>query len=390
MGFDWPPLQKRENDLVGATFGRGFYILDDYSALRETTEESLEQEAQLFPVRNAWHYRPRGTMGFSPKASQGANFFVAPNPPFGAVFTYYLKESIETRKEKREEAEKKIAKDKGDTPTPGWDALREEDREEKPAIILTVRDSGGGVIRHLKGPAKKGIHRIDWSLTRPSTRPWAPPNEGRERFDPDRDPDDGLLVAAGTYSVHLAKRVDGIWTDLGKSQTFEVLPLHDGGTVPGMTPDQVESLRQDYASVQRSLGATNRILTDTLTRLKAIRDTLDRSTIGDPAFGDQVRALEERTAAMNERLNGNSRRGRANDPGPVSISRRLGIVRMGISMSLQGPTTQHRNVYETAKADFDTLKSELSKLLEAELPALERQLDEAGLPWTPGRGIPGN
>jgi hypothetical protein len=157
-----------------------------------------------------------------------------------------------------------------------------------------------------------------------------------------------------------------------------------------MTPDEVESLKQDYASVQRSLGATNRILTDTRTRLKAIRETLDRSTIGDSDFGDQVRDMEKRIAAMGERLSGNSRRGRANDPGPVSISRRLGVVGMGIRMSLQGPTTQHRNVYDSAKADFGTVKSELSRLVETELPALERRLDEAGLPWTPGRGIPGD
>ncbi len=381
-------IQKRENDVVAATFGRGFYILDDYSALRNVSAESLEQEAELFPVRKAWRYKPRAMMGFSPKASQGASFFAAPNPAFGATFTYYLKDSIETRKEKRKKAEKKIAKSGGDTPTPGWDALREEKREEKPAIMLTVRDAAGNVVRHLTGPAKKGIHRINWSLTHPSTRPWSPPSKKPDRFGSTRNRDDGLLVAAGTYSVHLAKRVDGKWTDLGKSQTFEVVPLHDGGTVPGMTPDAVESLKQDYASTQRSLGAVGKIIAETTKRLKAIRTTLDRSTIGDPTFGDRVRDMERRVAEMELDLNGSSRRWRAGDPGPVSISRRLGIVGMGIRMSQQGPTTQHRNVYESAKAEFGELKSKLTQLVGTELPALERQLDAAGLPWTPGRGVP--
>ncbi len=382
-------IQKRENDLVGATFGRGFFILDDYSPLRNVSAESLEQEAELFPVRKAWRYRPRGTMGFSPKASQGASFFVAPNPAFGATFTYYLKDSIETRKDKRQKSEKKKAKDGGDTPTPGWDALREEKLEEKPAIMLTVRDASGNVVRHLNGPAKKGIHRIDWSLTHPSTRAWSPPSKDRRRRDPNRNPDDGQMVAAGTYSVHLAKRVDGKWTDLGKSQTFEVVPLHDGGTVPGMTPDEVESLRQDVASVQRTQGGTSRVLDETAKRLKAIRETLDRSTIGDPTFGDQVREMERAVSDMKLALDGDPRRNRAGDSGPVPISSRLGIVGMGLRMSLQGPTTQHRNVFESAKAEFNALKSNLARLVESDLPALERQLDAAGLPWTPGRGVPG-
>ena len=176
-------IQKRENDLVGATFGRGFYILDDYAPLREISEQVLEQEAELFPVRDAWWYVPRATLGNGRKASQGGAFFVAPNPPFGAVFTYYLKESIETRKEKRNKEEKKLAKEGGDTPTPGWDALREEELEEKPAIMLTVRDSANIVVRHLAAPVKKGINRVAWSLTYPATRPWSPP----PKVDPERD-----------------------------------------------------------------------------------------------------------------------------------------------------------------------------------------------------------
>jgi hypothetical protein len=51
-------VQKRENDLVLGTFGRGFYILDDYSALREVNNESMAAEAELFPLRHAYQVRP--------------------------------------------------------------------------------------------------------------------------------------------------------------------------------------------------------------------------------------------------------------------------------------------------------------------------------------------
>jgi hypothetical protein len=92
----------------------------------------LEQDAELFPVRDAWWYIPRRTLGYGAKASQGDAFFVAPNPPFGAAFTYYLKDPLQTRKEARTEREAEIAEEGGDTPTPGWDALRRKNSRKPP------------------------------------------------------------------------------------------------------------------------------------------------------------------------------------------------------------------------------------------------------------------
>ncbi|MGB0715391.1 MAG: WD40/YVTN/BNR-like repeat-containing protein, partial [Phycisphaerae bacterium] len=266
-------IQKRENDLVGATFGRGFYILDDYTPLRYVNESVLQQEAELFPVRDAWWYVPRATLGYGEKASQGGGFYVAPNPPFGAVFTYYLKDTVETRKQKRRKQEKKLAGDGRDTPTPGWDALREERLEEKPQIILTVKDADGNVVRHLKAPASKGMHRIAWSLTYPAVRPWSASGNSNPEGDANRR-DDGVRVPPGTYSVHLSKRIEGVWTDLGKSQTFQVVPLHDGGTLPGMPLDQLADFTKEYVTIQRSLSSAGRVMDDAANRLKAIRQTL--------------------------------------------------------------------------------------------------------------------
>ncbi|MBT8143629.1 MAG: glycosyl hydrolase, partial [Gammaproteobacteria bacterium] len=170
-------IQKRENDLVGATFGRGFYILDDYTPLREISESDLQKEAVLFPVKDALWYLPKNTLGRERgdgnRATQGASFFIAPNPPFGAVFTYYLRDELKSKKETRREAEKKAEKKGDDTPYPGWDALRAEEFEGDPAIIFTVRDEGGNVIRHFDAPAKAGFQRAAWDLRYPAKLPWA-------------------------------------------------------------------------------------------------------------------------------------------------------------------------------------------------------------------------
>jgi photosystem II stability/assembly factor-like uncharacterized protein len=134
-------IQQRENDLAVATFGRGFYILDDYSALRQITPALLEGEATLFPVKKTWMYVESSPLGLRGKAFQGDSYFTAPNPAFGAVLTYYLKDELKTRKQKRQENEKKIEEQGGVPPYPKWEELRQEEREEKPAIILTIKDS---------------------------------------------------------------------------------------------------------------------------------------------------------------------------------------------------------------------------------------------------------
>ncbi|MEQ8574554.1 MAG: glycosyl hydrolase, partial [Fulvivirga sp.] len=123
-------IQKRENDLVGASFGRGFFILDDYSALREVSSSQLTQEATLFKPRKAWWYVPRATLDFDDKrGSLGSQLFVAPNPDFGAVFTYYLKDELKSDEKTRMDKEKGVS---GNIPFPSWDALQSEMREEGP------------------------------------------------------------------------------------------------------------------------------------------------------------------------------------------------------------------------------------------------------------------
>src|SRR3954466_2642754 len=87
-------IQKRENDLVLGTFGRGIYIVDDYSAVRATTAETMAGPATLYPVRDAVMYVPTEQFGMPGQAFQGEMFYGAANPPFGAVLTYHLKDGL--------------------------------------------------------------------------------------------------------------------------------------------------------------------------------------------------------------------------------------------------------------------------------------------------------
>jgi chromosome segregation ATPase len=198
------------------------------------------------------------------------------------------------------------------------------------------------------------------------------------------------LVSPGTYSVSLAKRVDGKLVDLGKTQTFEVAPLRDGGTLPGMTPEQRGNFEREYAEMSRQFSGARAVLRDTKSRVEAVRRALDRATVDETALRETARDLELRLAALEQDLSGNERRGMFNDEGPVSISDRFGKAGSGLRRTLAGPTQTHLTSYEIAKRQFADFKEKLSKIASEELPALETKLEEARIPWTPGRGIPGD
>lgn len=378
-------IQTREDDLVAASFGRGFWILDDYSPLRTITQSQLENQALLFPVREADWYIPRLPLGDfeeNGKSSQGDSFFVAPNPPFGAVFTYYMNEGLKTAKEQRREAEKKLEKSGGDTPYPGWDALRSEEVEEEPAIILTVSNDAGEVIRRLEGPVTAGFHRVAWDLRYPASSPWTPEPAGESYIE-----FPGPLAAPGTYRVSMATRVNGQISAMGEPQSFTVTPIGGRGQ-PGASLDEVIAFTRDLDDLNRQVAGAGAAIKSLLTETRAIKKTLLRSAAPD-SLRNHARALELELLALEQKLSGNEARDLYGDLGPVSVSRRLGVAMLGTFRSTYGPTQTHQAVVQIARKDFADVKTRIQRINDTDMPALQTELNQAGVPWTPGRGVPG-
>jgi hypothetical protein len=377
-------IQKRENDLVAASFGRSFWILDDYSPLRQVDADALQQESILFPVREARWYIPSQPMGSweeNGKASQGDAFFVAPNPPFGAVFTYYLKDSLKTAKESRQEAEKKLAEQGDDTPYPGWDALRQEEVEEVPAIVLTVTDGSGEVVREVEGPVKAGFHRVAWDLRYAQSGPWTPASAepGYINFP-------GPLAMPGSYTVSIAKRVNGALIDLGQSQSFEVVSIVESN-LEGASVDAVIAFNLRLDDLRRQVRGAESAAKAALTELGAVKSTLLRSS-APAALRDEAQRLELELKALQQIMGGNQRRNLYSAGGPVSINDRIQPALMGTFRSTYGPTPMHSESLEIGEKMFADVKTRMNQALGADLPALRKQLDAHGVPWTPGRGVP--
>ncbi|HET6278929.1 MAG TPA: glycosyl hydrolase, partial [Candidatus Polarisedimenticolia bacterium] len=376
-------IQKRENDLVGATFGRGFYILDDYTPLRQVTEEMLRSGTVLFPVRTTPWYLPRRTLGCfaeSCKASQGAALFQASNPPFGAVFTYYLADEIRSLKGQRREREKPLAKAGDDTPFPGWEAVIAETLEDAPAIVLTVRDADGNTVRHIEGPVQAGFHRVAWDLRYPDIGPW------KAVEDPDPWlPPTGVLAAPGVYSVSFGRRVDGTLQDLGQRQTFEVVSIR-GPALPGSGQEDRVAFSRRVDELKRAAAGSVAALGELDASITAIKKTLTRST-APAALYDDAHAIGQRAKRLRDRLAASETREAMGDPGPMSVGERIGFSTLEARTSAYGPTITQRRNMEIAERLFAEVRRELDGL-EADFAALKESLDAAGVPWTPGRGVP--
>ena len=235
-------IQRRENDLVGASFGRGFFVLDDYSPLRELNDELMENEFYIFPIRKAYWYIPADHLGGA-RGFQGDSFYAAPNPEFGATFTYYVRDAIKTKQQERKEKESKLAKSGSDVPVPSWDDLRAETLDEGARVYFEVTDEAGDVVSRFNGPAGKGLHRVAWNL----------------RFTGLGGRFGGPMVPPGTYQIQGFRVVNGEVSQLGNAQSVEVVSISEP-TLERQDPKATLAFLKDLGKMQDALGATGQSL----------------------------------------------------------------------------------------------------------------------------------
>ncbi len=375
-------IQRRENDLVGATFGRGFYVLDDYSPLRDVGGGALERQAFLFPVRDAWLYVPSVPGQAAGKPSMGSDDYTAPNPPFGALLTYYLQDDRKAAGDERRERESELREGGEDVPFPGWEALREEALEAEPRVLLTVRDAAGEAVRRIVGPAESGIHRLHWDLRLP---PPDPVNLEPPGFRPPwvEDPF-GPLAAPGTYTVEMALLSRAGVEPLAEPRelTVEALPSF---SLEHPDFQAVAAFQRRTSDLLRTARGAAKEIDRAEDRLRHLRAALDATPGAEPALCGRLDAIGGALAGMRLRLQRDAIRDRLHEASAPTILDRLGQVASGHWRTRQAPTATMRASVEIAAGELAGLVPELARLLASDLPALEAELEAAGAPWTPGR-----
>jgi len=373
-------IHEREDDLVVGTFGRSIYVLDDIAALREVSEDMLESETRLFPVRRAWWYQEQHELGFGFRGTQGHGYFQAENPAYGALITYYMHEGLQTSEKERQDAEEPRVEAGENTPFPGFDVIEAERREAPPRMWLVIRDSAGQVVRRLPGPVTAGFHRVNWDLTYPGTGAITQPDTPETETS-------GYLVGPGTYSVELVRQHRGEITSLGEPQSFEVERLTQGA-LPGSPDDAVVAFWERLGEMQRSLSAANATLALTHERLARLQSALYRSRTAPGDLDVRYEALRQELFAIEEALGGNQTMNGRHGAEPATVGSRLFFAQLGTSNSTYGPSPAHDHQLGLAEVEFADLRERLSVLTEQSIPAFEADLAATGAPWTPQTVIP--
>ena len=371
-------VQARDGDLGPRTFGRGFYILDDVTPLRGLTREALEKPATLLPVRDAVAYIESSPLGGKGKAFLGDAFFTADNPPFGAVFTYYLKDSLKTRKELRHDTEKEAEK-KGIAPAyPTPEQLREEAREEKPAVILTVTDAEGNVVRRVSAPAEKGFHRVAWDLRFAASGPAKLPSEEKR---------EGPLGRAGRGPDGRAGNLQGrAGSARGghrhRPRGFATVPRRVARSRHARRPRQGRGahLRAEDSTATEGGAGGRRGHEGGARAPRRIKVALAETPAARSELADQARAIEARLADLQMALSGDRVLEKYSEPTPPSIEDRVQGIVYSLWATTQAPTGTMQEAYDDASGAFAPALAQLRAILDGDSVKLDAALDSAGVP----------
>lgn len=366
-------IQERDSDLIGATFGRGFYVLDDYSALRNA---GSMPEGGIFPVRDAWWYIPSVPMQAPGKPTLGDDDFTTPNPDFGATLTYFLPEAPTTLQADRREEERAIAEQGGDVPFPGWDRLTAEDREAGPRVLMAIRNADGETVRWLALPSRAGVNRVTWDLRLPAPDPvnLTPPGF----VTPWSGAPLGPLVEPGAYSAQLVViDRDGART-VGDETPFLVKAVHPG--------DHARTARiQAHArELERQIGITNAELGELGDKLRHMRAALLLAPGADADLFTLIDGLEAGLTGLRTELTGDRVRGGLNESTSPSIRSRVSRVTGSLQSTTQPPTQTQQRGLELGSTAFEAFGAKV-EAFRSRVGRAEMALEAAGAPWTPGR-----
>ncbi len=361
-------IQREHNDLVAASFGRGFFVLDDITPLRSIDEETLNDDAVLFESRDALWYRPR-----SVEIDPGASFYTADNPPHGAVFTYYLKEGYSTLEADRKKEERELSKD-ADVPFPGWDGLEDEMRQEKPSIKITIRDENGNIVNHVDGSASKGMHRVNWEMTymSKSVVPLDRPRGGGGFFG------GGFPVLPGTYTATLAVVENGEYKELSGPMEFDIVPLREP-TIERISDDVRMKFQDDLIAFQNDMTQFSNTLEKHMNKVDAMRRAVANSTNAHPDLMKELHDAHMKLLDFREQMQGSEAKGVIGErTAPTPGSRMFTGIRA--MFSSYGPTPLHISTVEAGKAEFEVVNNNFEQFVNSTLTELEQRVKATDAP----------
>jgi photosystem II stability/assembly factor-like uncharacterized protein len=326
-------IHPRDNALVLATHGRSVWVLDDLSPLERASENILTSDIHLFDVANATHFRLYGRKG-----STGHKWFAAANPPYGAVINYYVKD------------------------------------KPKDDVKVTITDSGGTVVRDLKGPKEAGLNRLVWDLR---LNPPAPPPEGQGEggggfFGAPRGP----RVQPGAYTIKIAA---------GDKTATSKVTVQEDPRIQIVEADRGklnEAIARVYA-LQKSAQDARKTMQSLKTQITTLQSSLKDNPDSSKQVNDSVQKLSDQLAAIQKKLvsapdtSGSAGPALPDEPRPL-LSQITGVA-FGLDSYTAAPTDDEKTRIEDLSKQLKDFVAELNKFIGEDVNNLNKQLRESGL-----------
>lgn len=376
-------IQERESDLVLATFGRGFYILPNYSPLRELNNEVLEKEAFVFPIKEGKIYktwRPLGGLGSKEKGFQGESFYTSPNPEVGVEFVTWIKKGASSLKADRLKKEKEAFKAGERIAYPTLEAYKAEKAEPNAYLIYTIEDEEGNFIRELRAPLKAGLNKILWDMEYPSDGIVSERDENQSKGLSSS----GIFVLPGKYQVRLSKNENGVLSQLTNAEPFELKELNNR-TIPAADRAELVSFKRKALKLNNAISAVSnevKALSEKIPYYKAATKALpsDQAT----KLFKEILLLENELDEIQVTLNGDS------DYSALDLDEMLSLRRRA-SSAIRDIYNSTSNIPGAAKSNFELASEEFvpvlkkTKELKESFDKMDDKMDALNAPYTPGR-----
>jgi len=342
-------LNERTNDLILGTHGRSIIVLDDVSMLEQLSDRVLTAEAHLFPIRPATQYYEARLLPVP-----GASEFSGPNPEYGAIITYYLrndppKESTTTTNDGANggKGPSAPASDSGAASPPAAAAK---------TVTITVLAPDGSVVRELQGPDRKGFNRVSWDLRYPLT---FKPVEGDEGWF---GPPKGTFVLPGEYSIKVGAR--------GQNLVEKVRVVIDPRAQT--TPDALQA----RFKASQAVAELQRAFTESFDVVQAAGKEIDAANASLKARDNPPPELTAALKETTKKLDDLKEKFKSGWGGPRF---RIFDLAGQLQASTGAPTDAQTRSLDQLTALLMTQVAELNSFTSRDFPALQEKLRAAGV-----------
>lgn len=360
-------IQRRENDLALASFGRGFYILDNYSPIRELDEDILKKEAHIFDIKDAKMFIQSRSKG---RRSMGETFYRVENPNVAATITYYIKDKFTSIKNKRTKND-----DKENYRYPSFEQLAEEDNEVAPFLIFTFKDMNGNTVRRIETIYKSGINQLEWDLRYADTKP-IDESISSENYS-------GMPILPGEYTVEIDKVVNGNIEKLAGPKKFKAVTINEP-TLVAEDKSKLLNMQERAFKVRKAITGTNNYLSDANNQLEILENTIVNYSDSDIKSLSKIKNTRELISDLNVRLNGNNSRKKRSAAYELGLNERLGNLLYGFWYSTSAPTETHISTIELIESEFKGVYNKLN-IINNNIKEISSDLINSGSPWVPGQ-----